>query len=287
MKNETEEEIMWVNACDIQVINPRRRDKIKFAALTASIEKIGLKKPITISKTQRKKKPFNLVCGQGRLEASIALGYRQIPARVLDISQKETLVRSLIENIARRTPNIDEELGNIVELKEKGYSIQSIAKKIGLSYSRTQRYLSLYSNGETRLLKAVLNNKISISTAAIIAESGDEVVQNALLTAFKNKHLKCSDLKYAKKLVDQRKLHGKNLKSRRRKIDATALVAIYKKDAEKKEDFIRKSNTYDSQVTFISISLKKLLEEQEFMSLLVDEDLNELPASLSDKITKS
>src|SRR6201998_3182111 len=72
----------------ITVLSPRVRNKRIFQELVNSISHLGLKKPITVS--QRPGKPrYDLVCGQGRLEAFIALGQSEIPAIVIDVAEED------------------------------------------------------------------------------------------------------------------------------------------------------------------------------------------------------
>ena len=69
---------------------------------------VGLKKPITVS--QRATEPdgtmYDLVCGQGRIEAILELGGSEVPAIVIDASPEERQLMSLVENIARRNLRI-------------------------------------------------------------------------------------------------------------------------------------------------------------------------------------
>ena len=55
----------------IRVINLRSRNKTKFREIVENISKVGLKKPITVSRRDGED-GFDLVCGQGRLEAFVA-----------------------------------------------------------------------------------------------------------------------------------------------------------------------------------------------------------------------
>ena len=63
----------------ITVINPRARNRKVFEGIVKNIGQLGLKRPITVT---RKSGPdgdsFDLVCGQGRLEAYRALGETKI-----------------------------------------------------------------------------------------------------------------------------------------------------------------------------------------------------------------
>ena len=94
-------EIRMVPVDLITILNPRVRNKRIFQELVDSIAHLGLKKPITVSQRVGKTR-YDLVCGQGRLEAFIALGQSEIPAIIVDASEEDCYVMSLVENLARR-----------------------------------------------------------------------------------------------------------------------------------------------------------------------------------------
>src|SRR6202022_3040663 len=99
----TASEVQMVPVDAITVLNPRARNRRVFHELVTSIDHLGLKKPITVSR--RGAEPgCDLVCGQGRLEAFIALGQRETPAIVIDASAEDCHLMSLVENLARRKP---------------------------------------------------------------------------------------------------------------------------------------------------------------------------------------
>ena len=54
----------------LTVVNPRVRNKKVFKEITENISEIGLKKPITVARRDSPEGTrYDLVCGQGRLEA--------------------------------------------------------------------------------------------------------------------------------------------------------------------------------------------------------------------------
>src|SRR5262245_29162624 len=110
----------------IAVLNPRTRNKRSFNELVASIRQLGLKKPITVAE-RPDATGFDLVCGQGRLEAFRALGQTHIPAIVIDASREDCFVMSLVENLARRQHTPTELLQDIGGLRDRGYSVAEIA----------------------------------------------------------------------------------------------------------------------------------------------------------------
>lgn len=105
MKQGDESQVRLIPIDRIRVVNPRVRDQVKFGKVVESIGKLGLKKPITVTPGEPSpdgRETFDLVCGQGRLEAFQRLGQTEIPALVRGLSKPEALLASLIENIARR-----------------------------------------------------------------------------------------------------------------------------------------------------------------------------------------
>jgi ParB family transcriptional regulator, chromosome partitioning protein len=88
--SDNEPEIRSIPVDLVTVLNPRVRNKRVFQELVDSIAHLGLKKPITVSKRPGRPR-YDLVCGQGRLEAFIALGQSEIPALVVEASEEDLL----------------------------------------------------------------------------------------------------------------------------------------------------------------------------------------------------
>ena len=102
------DEVIMIPIAEIHVLNPRQRDQKKFELIVNSIKTLGLKMPITVS-LRAENEPaglkYDLVCGQGRMEAFIALGHQEIPAIVVEITKEERLIRSLVEKSRSVTTN--------------------------------------------------------------------------------------------------------------------------------------------------------------------------------------
>ena len=99
------DEVKMIPIDRIRVLNPRHRDRKKFEIIVQSVKNLGLKKPIQVSlrSAQEGAEPgYDLVCGQGRIEAFIQLGQTEIPAIVIEAEESDCLVMSLVENCARR-----------------------------------------------------------------------------------------------------------------------------------------------------------------------------------------
>ena len=112
---------------------------------------------------------YDLVCGQGRLEAYQALGQHEIPAIVVEADTEDCMVMSLVENLARRQHRAIDLLHDIEGLKKRGYNETEIAAKTGLTIEYVRGVLRLLKHGEHRLLRAVEAGQIPVSVAVEIA----------------------------------------------------------------------------------------------------------------------
>src|ERR1700720_1636943 len=184
----TTTEVQMVPVDAITVLNPRARNKRIFQELVTSIAHLGLKKPITVSRRGTEPE-YDLVCGQGRLEAFIALGQSEIPAIVIEASEEDCYVMSLVENLARRHPGSLELMREIGTLKERGYTNAEIAAKIDFTPDYIAAICYLLEHGEERLLVAVERGVMPANIAIEIARAPDGDVQQALAEAYENKLL--------------------------------------------------------------------------------------------------
>lgn len=273
----------------ITVLNPRVRNVRIFNEIISNIDHLGLKKPITVS---RRETPdghrYDLVCGQGRLEAYQALGQREIPALVVDADPSECLVMSLVENCARRQHRAIDLLQDIEGLKRRGYSPVEIAQKTDLSVEYVRGVLRLFEQCEHRLLRAVVSGQMPLSVAVQIADTDDEGAQRALQEAYESKLLRGRSLMIAKHVVDQRQQRGKGLRSTSHAkpavISATSLIRAYREQTEKKRIMIRKAEATHLRLIFLTEALRKLLGDENFVTLLRAEGLGTLPSNIADRL---
>jgi ParB family transcriptional regulator, chromosome partitioning protein len=273
----------------ITVINPRVRNKKIFKEITANIAEIGLKRPITVARRDGPDGPhYDLACGQGRVEAYEALGQRQIPALVIDADAEDCLVRSLVENFARRQHRAIDLLRDIDGLKKRGYNDTTIARKTGLTIEYVKAVIRLLDKGEHRLLRAVEAGHIPVSIAVEIASAKDEDMQNVLQQAYEKKLLRGHRLIAARRLIEQRRRRGKGLKihqsKREQALSSTALIRAYQEDVDRKRLLIRKAEGTRNKLIFMTEAVRKLLADDNFVTLLRAESLDTLPKNLAARI---
>ena len=282
----TAERIVQVPLEKITVINPRARNRKAFEGIVKNIGRLGLKRPITVIRKQNGSGDhFDLVYGQGRLEAYKQLGQANIPAIVVEATEEEGLVMSLVENIARRQHRAIDLLHDIEGMKHRGHSEEEIAEKTDLTVEYVRGVIHLLENGELRLLTAVESGAIPVSVAIQIATSDDGEVQDALRLAYESGELKGKKLAIAQQLVEQRRRRGKSFgpvgRKAASKLSPSSLIRIYKQDVERKRLLVRKAESAKERLMFVVQALKTLFGDEELMGLLRAEGLDTLPRNVA------
>lgn len=273
----------------ITIVNPRLRNKKVFKGIVDNISDIGLKRPITVTSRQGADGPlYDLVCGQGRLEAFRQLGQTEVPALIVTADAEDCLVASLVENCARRQHQAVDLLQDIVGMRKRGHSDSEIAQKTGLTTYYVGSVAKLLEQGERRLVAAVEAGYLPISVALEICESDDQGVQAALHKAYEGKLLRGRSLIAARRLVEIRKRSGKsaNLPKRARKESMTPeeLVKAFQEDTERKRLMIKKTEATRNRLVFVVEALGQLANDDTFAALLEDEGLDTMPNRLAERI---
>ena len=275
---------------EIDVVNPRVRNQKTFRDIVSNIANIGLKRPITVTRTAKQDGPkYELVCGQGRLEAYKALGQTEIPAVIVEASGADAMVMSLVENVARRQHRSVELLQDIGGLKRRGYSDAEIAKKTDLSIEYVRGIIRLIEGGEDRLLRAVETKQIPVSVAVEIASVEDGDIQRVLQQAYDEKLLRGNRLTKAKRLIEQRRRRGKAIQPednsrKQRPMSLASILKTYREDSQKKRSLVRKADMTKGRLVFVVEAVKTILADDHFRTLLKAENLDTLPKALSERL---
>jgi ParB family transcriptional regulator, chromosome partitioning protein len=285
--------IQSVPLSQIRVLNPRTRNKRQHREIIDNIDAIGLKRPITVSRRSSGSEiHYDLICGEGRLEAFRMLGEAEIPAIVIDAPENDCLVMSLVENIARRQHRPLDIMQEIGGLHARGYTDAEIAKKIGCTASWVNMILILLDRGEERLVSAVETGLIPLSLAVDIAKAESDEAQNILIDAYTAGKLKGKKLTTIRRILDQRLNRSKTLrestlgrKTPSRHITVADLVRVYQREAEKQRIFVKKSDFAQAKLLFIVEALKDLFNNDGFNTLLRAEELETMPQALALRIS--
>ena len=275
----------------ITILNPRTRSKRQHREIVENIDMIGLKRPITVSRrVVDGDARYDLICGEGRLEAFRQLGETEIPAIVVEAPENDCLVMSLVENIARRQHRPLDIMQEIGSLHDRGYSDAEIAEKIGSTTSWVNMIVALLSRGEERLVSAVETGQIPLSFAVDIAKADSDEAQNILMDAYSAGKLKGKKLTIIRKILDQRIRRSKTVRDSvlgrhtPHRVTVADLMRVYQREAEKQRLFVKKSDFAQAKLLFIVEALKDLFTNDNFMTLLRAEKLESMPQALALRI---
>lgn len=277
----------------ITVINSRERSEKSFQAVKDNIERVGLKKPISVRPSDDGF-GYELICGEGRLKSFIAMGKKEIPAFVRHgLLKEDAHVMSLIENMARRHHNALDIMKGIELLKSHGYDVAAISRKTGLGESYVYYILTLLEKGEERLITAVEKGQIPLSIAVKIATAPGEE-QKALQEAYEKEGLRGNRFVAAQRLIERRRTLGKGMKSagniRKNKdgetLSARQMVQKFKTEMDRMRSLVEKAHKTEATLMIVVESFYNLLKDENFKTLLRAENLNTMPEALADMIAQ-
>jgi ParB family chromosome partitioning protein len=274
---------------DINIVNTRLRGKAKFKEIVASIAKLGLKKPITITPASGKHgdRKYDLVCGEGRILAFIALGEPMIPAFIRNYTTEELLLMSLVENMARRQARAPELFGEIAAMKERGYSVSQIAAKTDLSSKYVTGVLRLINHGEHALITAVEKHREPLWVAIEIATSDDQGVQKVLLDAYDQNLLRGKKLIKVREFIAKRRarLLGRKVKGEdSTTASAHKMLQAYHDETAKQQAVVKQAQLCQRHLLYVASALKRLVADDNFINLLRAESLDSMPHYLAERV---
>jgi ParB family chromosome partitioning protein len=207
---------------------------------------------------------------------------------VVEVSREERLLRSLVENMARRLPSRLALMNEIERLKADGYSNVEIGKKLDIADSTVGGYIALKKAGEERLLDAAINGKIPLGVAMDIAKADSPELQRELLKGFESKDLNQFAIRTVKRLIDQRRFVGKgrdtDADKKKSRTNAESLINAFKRESQKQKLMVKKARLCDAKLVITVTALGKLLGDENFFNLLRAESLADIPQCLQVKL---
>ena len=210
-------------------IDPVSLDELKKSILTN-----GLIQPITVRRTPDHK--YQLISGERRLQACKEIGFKEIPAYIIDVASDELMLAlALIENIQREKLNAIEVGSAYKRLMDECHLTQEqIAERVGkdrTTVANTIRLLRL----PQKIQEALVKDKISSGHARALINLDSEALQLQLLDNILNKNL---SVRKVERLV--RELNeGGNRKVKKTTNRAEALTTFYTPNLRDIEDKLR------------------------------------------------
>ena len=152
--------------------------------LAETIKDHGVIQPVVVKKTD---KGYELISGERRLRASKFAGFVKIPAIIKNVSDKDSMLMAVIENIQREDLNPVDEAMAYQELMDKlSMKPTDIASRIGKNRSTVANLIRLLQLPST-VLEMVKSGKlsegqarplISIADKRKIEDTANKILQN-------------------------------------------------------------------------------------------------------------
>lgn len=181
---------------------PRKSfDNDKIAELTESIKTHGIIQPLILRKSNDGF--YIIVAGERRWRAAKMAGLKEVPAIVMELSEKDVLEISLIENIQRQDLNpIEEALAYKKLLSEFKLTQEDLSKRIGKSrtaITNTMRLMNLDSRVQQYIIEGILTEGHGRALLGI----KDEEIQYELSQKVIDENLSVRELeRLVKKIVE-------------------------------------------------------------------------------------
>ena len=159
-----QKESLKENLIDINLIRsnqdqPRKTfDDEKIIELSESIKHHGIIQPIILRKEEEN---YVIVAGERRWRAAKMAGIKEVPAQIMDLTDKQVLEISLIENIQRQDLNaIEEAMAYKKLIADFNLTQEELSKRIGKSrvvITNTIRLLNLSEDVQQYLIEGVIS----------------------------------------------------------------------------------------------------------------------------------
>ncbi|HHX61721.1 MAG TPA: nucleoid occlusion protein [Epulopiscium sp.] len=162
-----------------------------------SIKEHGLIQPITVRVIGD---TYQLIAGERRLKASKLIGLEQIPAVITEVSNQDSAVLALIENLQRENLNFIEESQAYYDImQDHGYTQQQLAKSIGKNQSTVANKLRLLKL-PSEVIKKILEHNLSERHARALLRLPDKKSQLKALKFIIEKDL---NVKRTEEMIDK------------------------------------------------------------------------------------
>ena len=188
--------------CQIQLIpheaispNPHqprvRFDYIELENLASSIRANGILQPINVRPLDNEK--YELISGERRLRAARITGITKIPCIVMDVSDEQSALFAIIENVQRQNLDFFEEAVAIERLMtEHNLSQEEIGRKLGKAQSTLSNKLRLLRLPEDMRDKIVIASLTERHARALLTLP-DNSARNRALDIIIERHLTVSE----------------------------------------------------------------------------------------------
>lgn len=213
--------------CDIDKIAPNRyQSRTRFSEaelseLADSIRAEGLIQPMIVRPVED---GYELVAGERRLRAARMAGLSQVPVILRQLSDRQHLVFSIVENVQRENLNpMEEAEGYHTLVKDFGFSQDQVAESVGKSRSAVTNFLRLRKL-PGHIQESINEGKLSMGHARALLGAKTPQQQTAVWKEVLKKQL---TVRQTENLVGEGRQPAAGKKGERKKAPATSEDRYY------------------------------------------------------------
>jgi ParB family chromosome partitioning protein len=146
----------------------------ELAELADSLREHGLVQPIVV---RARGDRYQLIAGQRRLAAARKLGWERVPARVLEVDDRQMAEIAIVENLQRRDLDALEKAASFKQyLATWGCTQEELAKRLSIDRSHVANLIRLLELPEA-VQRKLREGKLSMGHARALLPLGDEAEQ--------------------------------------------------------------------------------------------------------------
>ena len=211
LEDNTSNTLISINMIKSDVDQPRKSfDSEKIAELTESIKTHGIIQPLILRK--KSENQYIIVAGERRWRAAKLAGLKEVPAIIMELTDKDVLEISLIENIQRQDLNpIEEALAYRKLISEFKITQEELSKRIGKSRVAIANTIRL-TNLDNRVQQYLLDGSITEGHGRALLAVSYEELQYGLAQQVIDDKLSVRELERIIKRISEEKKNENNNK---------------------------------------------------------------------------
>lgn len=231
-KNETDGIFVNINKVEPNREQPRKNfDEDSLVDLSESIKQVGVLQPLLVLD---KKDYYEIIAGERRWRAAKLAGLKEVPVRIMNLTDQEVVEISLVENIQRENLNPIEEASAYKRLLTEFHLKQDeVAERVSKSRTAVTNSMRLLKLDE-RVQQMVIDDMITTGHARALL--GIEDVEKQFATAQKIFDENLS-VRETEKLVKKIQ-NNKDIPVEKKKVSDPAMEAIYHDLEEKMKSIL-------------------------------------------------
>ena len=231
-KKETEGIFVNINKVEPNREQPRKNfDEDSLVDLSESIKQVGVLQPLLVLD---KKDYYEIIAGERRWRAAKLAGLKEVPVRIMNLTDQEVVEISLVENIQRENLNpIEEAFAYKRLLTEFNLKQDEVAERVSKSRTAVTNSMRLLKLDE-RVQQMVIDDMIATGHARALLGIEDAEKQYTTAQKIFDENLSVRETEKLVKKIQK----NKDVPEEKKKVSDPAMEAIYHDLEEKMKSIL-------------------------------------------------